>query len=367
MQTLTELVQEASRQLSVCNSCRYCEGYCAVFPALERRQALDPGDVSHLANLCHDCRGCLQACMYTPPHELAVNIPAILTDVRAADYRRYAWPGPMAAAFDSVWGFATLAAAVGVIAALLGVWSSGGFAHFLDAFGRPGSFYRIVRYELMVVPGLILSAWIGLVFAVGFARFWASTAPRGSRPALRDLALAAWDALTLRWQDGGGPGCYFPDESKPSRARRYLHITLVVGFLAAFASTLVAAAYQDFLGLLPPYALLSLPVVLGSAGGVGLIVGSSGLLYLKLRGGVRADVRALDLAFLIVIDLAAVTGMLTLVVRDTRAMGPALTLHLAVLFGLYLTVPYGKLIHAVYRSGAVVRDRLERRAEASSA
>ena len=45
---------EASRQLTICNACRYCEGYCAVFPALERLSSLTPGDVTHFADLCHD-------------------------------------------------------------------------------------------------------------------------------------------------------------------------------------------------------------------------------------------------------------------------------------------------------------------------
>ncbi|HEY1295544.1 MAG TPA: hypothetical protein VGJ60_20895, partial [Chloroflexota bacterium] len=56
-------------QLEVCNACRYCEGYCAVFPALERKRRFSPDDVVYLANLCHDCRACFYACMYAPPHE----------------------------------------------------------------------------------------------------------------------------------------------------------------------------------------------------------------------------------------------------------------------------------------------------------
>jgi citrate/tricarballylate utilization protein len=28
---------EVSRQLQICNACRYCEGFCAVFPAMTRR------------------------------------------------------------------------------------------------------------------------------------------------------------------------------------------------------------------------------------------------------------------------------------------------------------------------------------------
>ena len=37
--TLDELVEDAQRVLRVCNACRYCEGYCAVFPALARLEA----------------------------------------------------------------------------------------------------------------------------------------------------------------------------------------------------------------------------------------------------------------------------------------------------------------------------------------
>jgi len=83
------LFAEAERQLNICNSCRYCEGYCAVFPALERRTVLETGDITQLANLCHDCRACFHACMYAPPHEFAVNPPEILTRVRRAGYQSY--------------------------------------------------------------------------------------------------------------------------------------------------------------------------------------------------------------------------------------------------------------------------------------
>src|SRR3984885_4581055 len=89
MPTPDDLFAEAERQLNICNSCRYCEGYCAVFPALERRTVLETGDITQLASLCHDCRACFQACMYAPPHEFAVDPPAILTAVRQASYRRY--------------------------------------------------------------------------------------------------------------------------------------------------------------------------------------------------------------------------------------------------------------------------------------
>ena len=34
----TNALEEADRLMTVCNSCRYCEGLCAVFPAMEMRR-----------------------------------------------------------------------------------------------------------------------------------------------------------------------------------------------------------------------------------------------------------------------------------------------------------------------------------------
>jgi citrate/tricarballylate utilization protein len=85
--SLAGLLAEAQRQLTICNSCRYCEGYCAVFPAVERHTEVATADIPHLANLCHDCRACYYACMYAPPHEFGVNPPAILGQIRRATYR----------------------------------------------------------------------------------------------------------------------------------------------------------------------------------------------------------------------------------------------------------------------------------------
>lgn len=46
-------LEEAARLMTVCNSCRYCEGLCAVFPAMEMRRAFSAGDLNYLSNLCH--------------------------------------------------------------------------------------------------------------------------------------------------------------------------------------------------------------------------------------------------------------------------------------------------------------------------
>ena len=82
MQMRTDLIREARRQAEICNACRYCEGFCSVFPALHRERAFSDGDIAHLANLCHDCRGCYYACQYAAPHEFDLNLPQALSNVR---------------------------------------------------------------------------------------------------------------------------------------------------------------------------------------------------------------------------------------------------------------------------------------------
>jgi citrate/tricarballylate utilization protein len=68
--------------MQICNACRYCEGFCAVFPAMTRRLEFGKADIHYLANLCHNCGACLHACQYAPPHEFAVNVPQAMAQVR---------------------------------------------------------------------------------------------------------------------------------------------------------------------------------------------------------------------------------------------------------------------------------------------
>ena len=89
-------VLEGERIMTICNACRYCEGYCAVFPAMERRLEFTAGDMNYLANLCHNCGECYYACQYSPPHEFSVNVPRTLAEIRAQSYRQYAWPAAFA-------------------------------------------------------------------------------------------------------------------------------------------------------------------------------------------------------------------------------------------------------------------------------
>ena len=362
---LVALVEEAQRVLAICNACRYCEGYCAVFPALERRLSFDEGDVHYLANLCHNCGSCLYACQYAPPHEFQLNFPRVLAQVRKETYRKYAWPAFLGAAFDRN-GLAAAVATVVAIALLLALtaWSADPTRLFTAYSDAQGSFYAVMRHGVMVTVFGLVFLFVLLSLAMSFARFWPDTGERvGDFVAPQALSSATWDAAGLRYLDGGGDGCTYPDE-KPSFARRRFHHFTFYGFVLCFAATSVATIYHYVFGIRAPYPFWSLPVILGTLGGLGLLVGPAGLLWLKHardRELTDPSQTGMDVAFIALLFITSLTGLALLALRETRGMGMALALHLGAVLALFATMPYGKFVHALYRFAALVRFHIERR------
>jgi citrate/tricarballylate utilization protein len=348
-------------QLEVCNACRYCEGYCAVFPALERKRRFSPDDVVYLANLCHDCRACFYACMYAPPHEFGVNLPKALAEVREQTYSQYALPTVVSnLARRNLWllvigGIVSLAF-FGLVAAL----SPTGL---FTAVRGPGAFYSVIPYLVMMVPALLISLYAIFVMVAGAFAFAKDIGARGNVTWKQALS-AIGEAFSLRYLRGGtAGGCFYPSE-RTSNSRLVCHMLVFYGFLSAFAATIIAAIMQDVFGQEPPYPVLSAPVILGSIGGIGIIVGAAGLLLLKWRSDRDpADGRSvnLDWLFLLSLIVVAITGMLVLVLRETAAMPVLLVVHLATVLALYISAPYGKFAHFLYRTAALVQNRIESR------
>jgi citrate/tricarballylate utilization protein len=178
----------------------------------------------------------------------------------------------------------------------------------------------------------------------------------------KSLWQAMQDAGRLRYLDGGGVGCFNEDERPTDRRRLYHHLTFY-GFLLCFAATSVATLYHYLLAREAPYPWYDLPVLLGTLGGLGLLIGPAGLLAEKWKRDpmLLDETRyGMDVAFIAMLFMTSLTGMALLVLRETSAMGMLLALHLGVVFGLFVTMPYGKFVHGIYRYVALVRYAKER-------
>jgi citrate/tricarballylate utilization protein len=350
---------EVSRVMEICNACRYCEGFCAVFPAMTRRLEFAAADVHYLANLCHNCGACLHACQYAPPHEFGVNVPQAMARVRVRTYAAHAWPAAFGRAYAHNGLVVALALAFGLslflVLALVrhGTW-----------WGAPseGSFYAIFPHGLMVSMFLPVFAFALVALAVGVRRFWTGAPPGPVEgPA---LAEAAHDALRLKYLDGGhGEGCHNDDDRWTKARRRFHHLTFY-GFLLCFASTSVATVYHYGFGWVAPYGWTSLPKLLGVTGGIGLIVGPAGLAWLRLRRHPAQGDPAqapMDAGFLALLFIVSATGLLLALMRETPALPLLLCAHLGAVMAFFVTMPYGKFAHGFYRSAALLKWAVEKR------
>ena len=170
-----DLVKDGARQMTICNACRYCEGYCAVFPAMEQRRIFTKADLTYLANLCFDCRDCYYACQYAPPHEFGVNIPKLMSELRADTYREFTWPAILSGLFNrNALAVSVITVASIVIILALVLVFQGADVLFATHLGE-GTFYRVVPFVAMTVPPSLIALYGFAIFVVGALRFWRET------------------------------------------------------------------------------------------------------------------------------------------------------------------------------------------------
>ncbi len=345
---------EAARLMTVCNSCRYCEGLCAVFPAMELHRDFSAGTLDHLASLCHSCGACYHDCQFAPPHEFSINVPQALARLRTESYARHAWPaaaGSLIARGGLTLGLGTVAAIAALFIGLI-MWNAPGA--LLTAGASPKGFYALMPHGAMVVLFGLAFFWALLATAMGARNFWRAA---GTPTGLPDHLHAAHDAARLTYLDGGGVGCYNADDQPTDRRRLWHHLTFY-GFLLCFAATSVATLYHYLLGREAPYPWWDLPGLLGILGGIGLVVGTAGLWQAKsdrLADLKDPESAGLDRAFIAVLFLLGLTGLLLRFLGETPVMGPMLALHLGTVLAFFLLLPYSKMVHGLYRYLALAR------------
>lgn len=354
---------EAQRQLQICNACRYCEGFCAMFPAMTERLSFEKADIHYLANLCHNCGACLHACQYAEPHEFAINVPQSMAQVRGQTYQDYAWPAALGRLYkkNGLWVSLSLAASLAFFL-LLAVALQGP----LWRASEIGNFYDVFPHNLLVSLFAPIFLYAILALGMGVRHFLQDIRPAtGGVAADSSSAIEATHAvLQLKYLDGGhGQGCNNEDDRFTLSRRRFHHLTFY-GFMLCFAATALGTLYHYVWDLPAPYNFPSLPKLLGAIGGLALCLGTAGLWRLNVRRhplhGDSAQ-KPMDLGFIALLFLIASSGLAVWLARDTPAMATLLCLHLGAVMALFLTMPYGKFAHGFFRSAALLRYAVEKR------
>lgn len=346
----SELLQETRRQIEICNACRYCEGFCSVYPAIARSLSFSDGNIVQLANLCHDCRGCYYACQYTEPHEFAINMPKALAEVRQVSWQEFVWPGAFARLFNSNC-FLTVISLVLAFAIL----------YWLTVVAMPNTgsgFYRYMSHGMMVA--IFLPAFIFPILSVSISlgKYWKFIG--GGPIRIRNILESCKSTMKLKNLSGGhGYGCNFENEDEFSNLRRYFHQATVLGFLLCFASTGAGTIMHFMLGLEAPYSFWSVPKLLGVPGGIILCVGTFGLAWLKSKADSNLSPLGIwngEMAFVILLFFVSATGLALYACTGTKLVSVLLPIHLGLVLSFFLITPYTKMVHGFYRMAALIYD-----------
>ena len=348
---LDSTLGEARRQVEICNACRYCEGLCSVFPAIARQRAFSDGDLTQLANLCHNCRGCYYACQFTAPHEFDLNVPKVLAEVRQDSWQTFAYPSGLSNIFHRSGLAVAMAAIIGF--ALLFWLARAGLAA-----GDGDGFYKIISHGAMVAifaPAFVLPL---LSISISLRGYWRHI---GGQPVRAGHIWAAVvSSASMKNLGGGhGDGCNFEDEDRFSNVRRWSHQAVMYGFALCFASTSAGTVLHYGFDMPAPYGMWSLPKILGVPGGLLMTVGCLALLYLKMRAEKGlSDVRVFggETGFVVLLMVVAVSGLALWAFRESSLLTELLSLHLGAVLAFFLLTPFSKMTHGFYRFAALVRD-----------
>ncbi|TQR33075.1 tricarballylate utilization 4Fe-4S protein TcuB [Campylobacter sp. MIT 99-7217] len=354
--SLVKIYEEGIKSSIICNSCRYCEGLCAVFPAMEQKRSFLLEDMDYLANLCHQCSECFYDCQYAPPHEFNVSLPTQFARIREQSYKKYAFPSFLSKAFDKN---ALLTSLLLLLFLFLG-FVGASMQKELDLSTHGGDFFVLIPYDYMVgvfsVVGVLVFVLL-LISIMSYAK--AICLPKFS---LAIFMKSLKDALSLKYLGGHkNEGCTYPKESR-SNIRKYFHHLTAYGFIFCFIATNLGAFYTHFLNLHAPYDFTQLPKLFGFSGGIMLCLGTAGLFVLKILADEElVDKKSvkMDYAFLIMLFLASFTGLILMALRQSELLSYTLWLHLSTVLCLFIMMPYSKFVHMFYRFLALLKFNTE--------
>lgn len=349
-----ELHKRGGETATRCYQCATCTSVCELAPddepfprremlwaqwGLADRIAADPG-----VWLCHQCNDCTTRC---PRDAKPGDVMAV---ARSMAVEKLAFPGFM----GTIVGKASITWPL-LLGAPFAFWII--VLYLIHGFTIPE---KLVAFHQFVPLWLIYLVFFGVTGAVGLAmlisgvRFWKLLGTSGKRSGsfIGKLIPAAIEVAThSRFGKCG--------TAKP---RRWGHFALMWGFvLAALASGLIIV-YMYVLKEELPVPFWHWMKIVGNVGAIFLLVGAFLLLVNRLRPDKAAGAStAYDNFFLAVVILVVATGILAEAGRLTMDAGLACwiyLIHLTSVLALFVTFPYSKFAHLVYRTLAMVHEKM---------
>ena len=350
-----EVLERGGESVARCYQCATCSSVCELAPAeapFPRRQMLwtQWGLSDRLAGdpavwLCHQCNDCTTYC----PRDARPG--DVLQVVRGLVVESLAFPqalGRLVANAGKSW---PILFGVPILFWLV-LMGMGGMLQ------PPADFHayeQIVPHSVLYAVFFPLTGLVALAAFVSGRRYWQAmgeAAPR-SKSFLSGLWATTVDISTHRRFGSCGT----------ARFRRIGHLLLFWGFVgAAITSGLLIVAiyiqgYEMPLPLLHPYKLL------GNISAVALVVGAGILVVARITDHDRAGASTpFDTFFTTVVALVIATGVIVELVRLLIPGTPAVAvgsyvLHLGVVTTLFVTFPYSKFAHMLYRTLAMVHEQ----------
>ena len=338
-------VNEAIRQLSICNACRYCEGYCYVWDAIEMKFIIEPGYVEHLANLCHDCRDCYYACPYNEPdHAFKLNIPKTLGNVRMETYENFIRPKILKKVLQKEGIITLLTIIIIFIASLLYISSRFGIYNFYKipvTSVFPVYLFKGVSYFIYL--------YVAVLWIFEGVAYW-NEINDGKHMNSMGIFKAIYDAINHKNFWGGGTGCKIPSENNKYE-RPVAHMMVFFGFIIALISVLF------YPGIISGYAGYAYFI-----GSILLFAGSIGMIHIHMvdTKGLRSEKQsAIDYPFTVLLFFVGFTGILIPISVKTYIFNLNFLIHDVFILTLFILAPFSKFIHPLFRFLSLIKYRID--------
>jgi quinone-modifying oxidoreductase subunit QmoC len=352
-----ELAHRGASTAGRCYQCATCSSVCELstpeipFPrtqmllaqwGLKDRLSGDPA-----VWLCHQCGDCTERC----PRDARPG--DVLQGLRSTVIETLAFPSFAGKLVGNVrktwplllgvpWAFWLVLWALGVVQVQA---SENGLLHAFEDFASHGVIYAVF---------FPVAGYVTLAAGISGIRFWKKMGEGSSRRG--SFLSGLWPVMLDVLGHKSFGAC------SKTVTRRWAHLALFWGFVGAAVTSglLVYAIYVQ--GESMPLPLLHPFKILGNLSAAALVVG--GVLLFTTRFGTYRSLissSAIDVFFLSVVGLVILTGVVIEVARFTFPANISAflyTFHLGVVMTLFLTFPYSKFAHMLYRTLALVHQRV---------